>query len=242
MKGKLKRLAAVALLLIGVGLIFLQPARELWDGGGAKREAAAAVKQYHHGGKKRPVGAVLSMPSVGLELPIYKSRADLNYGVYTELVDDKPSTAPGDNNYVLAGHSSYVPTVWLSPMFKLTTANGYVRNASAPYRPSDYQGGTGKPGNIIIYTKQATYTYRADKAYTVRGNDDSILSDPAVGSAKQIRVFTCPRHINHPPFRYVVQGSLTKVQPTAAGRRAGVDTTLTTKTQTTYHSGALSSN
>lgn len=237
----------ILLILSGVALIVWQPAQEASKGQRARTDGQQLIKslkkgkQAPHTRAKRADTAV-SIPSVGINLAIYKTDAGLNYGALAELARVKANTSPGDNNYVLAGHSSYVPGVLFANLFQLTTSQGYVRNAHAPYRPSDYKGGAGTGGLIYVYTLEGKYTYEADQAYTVEGSDASILSDPAAGAAKQIHLFTCPRvGYKHPAFRYVVQGHLVKVKPTKLGLQKHLDTSLTASDPTAYRVGTLTS-
>lgn len=237
----------VLLILSGVALILWQPASEASKGQRARTDGQQLIKSLKKGKqaphtKARRADTAVSIPSVGIDLAIYKTDAGLNYGALAELARVKPNTSPGDNNYVLAGHSSYVPGVLFANLFQLTTSQGYVRNAGAPYRPSDYKGGTGTGGLIDVYTLEGKYTYQADRAYTVEGSDASILSDPAAGSAKQIHLFTCPRvGYKHPAFRYVVQGHLVRVKPTKIGLQKHLDTSLTVTDPAVYRVGTLTS-
>lgn len=247
----------VLFLIAGVGLIAWQPVHEANKGQRAQTTGKHLIQSLKHGKTGNTVGSAdntqnaavpahlradtaVSIPSVGIDLAVYKSPTGLPYGAYAELASAKPSTAPGDNNYVLAGHSSYLRGVLFANLFQLKTSAGYVRHAGAPYRPSDYQGGEGAGGLILVYTQQAVYTYQADSAYTVNGDDASILNDPPAGSPKQIHLFTCPRtgHI-HPPFRYVVAGHLVKVTPAQIGAQKHLDTILTVQNPSAYRVGTL---
>lgn len=239
-------------LVVGIGLIAWQPLHEVNKGRRATTEGKRLIKALKKGqsveGETPPqrtrirADTALSIPSVGIDLAVYKTTAGLAYGVYAELSGVKANTAPGDNNYVLAGHSSYLHGVLFANLFQLTTSHGYERRAGAAYRPLDYQGGQGTGGLIQVYTKLGTYTYQADVAYTVNGDDASILSDPQAGSTKQIHLFTCPRTGHqHPPFRYVVQGHLIKVTPTKLGLQKHLDTSLTASDPISYRVGTLTS-
>lgn len=255
----------VLFLVAGVGLIAWQPVHEANKGQRALTDGKQLIQRLKSGKKLSQSDAItvpgkttsseqgasahyradtaVSIPSVGINLAIYKTPAGLPYGVYAELAGVKASTAPGDNNYVLAGHSSYLKGVLFANLFQLTTSRGYVRHAGAPYRPSDYQGGQGKGGLIEVYTPTGMYTYQADSAYTVNGNDASILNDPPTGSAKQIHLFTCPRTGHkHPPFRYVVQGHLVKITLNKFGVQKHLDTSLNTSNQMTYQESTLTGN
>ncbi|WP_203633293.1 sortase domain-containing protein [Lacticaseibacillus suibinensis] len=240
------------LLVAGIGLIAWQPLHEVNKGRRATTEGKQLIKALKKGqpveGKTTPqitriqADTALSIPSVGIDLAVYKTTAGLAYGAYAELSGVKANTAPGDNNYVLAGHSSYLHGVLFANLFQLTTSRGYERRTGTAYRPSDYQGGQGTGGLIKVYTKLGTFTYQADVAYTVNGNDTSILSDPKSGETKQIHLFTCPRTgYKHPPFRYVVQGHLIKVKPTQLGFQKHLDTSLTVTNPTAYSVGTLTS-
>lgn len=223
----------VGLAVAGLYLTFGQQVQEIQKGHDASNDGKRAVAQLKKG-KTVTVGSehaetAVQIPSVGINLAIFKTREGLNYGAYAELTAMNPNTSPGNPNYVLAGHSSYIDGVLFQPLFKLTTKRGYVVRDGAPDRHGDYQGGSGS-NKILVYTRYAKYTYQADVAYTVNGDDSSILSDPMPGQPKMIHLFTCPRtNFEHPPWRYVVQGHLTNVEPTKLGLETGVDTTLVTK-------------
>jgi sortase (surface protein transpeptidase) len=172
-------------------------------------------------GHKSPEN-VVSVPSVGIYQPVYATPSGLNYGVY--------GSGNLNNNFIIAGHSSYVPGVWFSNLFKLKTSSGYVVHDGAPYRPSDYKGGKGTGGLVYLYTREAKYTYRADEAYTVKATDVTVTAQGSVGEPRQLHLYTCPyTKDKHPTIRYVVQAQLIKVQLTKSGVRDHVQTQLTVK-------------
>lgn len=171
--------------------------------------------------KKQPEN-VVSIPSVGIYQPVYSTPKGLNYGVY--------GSGSLNNNYIIAGHSSYVSGVWFSNLFKLRTSSGYIVHDGAPYRPGDYKGGSGKAGLVYLYTRAAKYTYQADEAYTVKATDSTVTAQGDVGEPRQLHLYTCPyTEDKYPSIRYVIQAHLIKVQLTKVGIRNNTQTQLTVK-------------
>lgn len=175
-------------------------------------------------GERPRWGNVVYIPSTGIYQPVYSTPSGLNWGTY--------GSGSLNNNYIIAGHSSYVSGVWFSSLFQLSTSEGYVPHDGTPYRPSDYKGGnTGKGGSIYIYTHWATYQYVADEAYTVEATDNTVTAQGKSGDHRELHLYTCPytRKYRHPPFRYVVSAHLVEVRPTVAGRQAKIQTQLMVK-------------
>lgn len=182
------------------------------------RKAVTTTGSMDH---KQPEN-VVSIPTVGIYQPVYSMPSGLNYGVY--------GSGDVNNNFVIAGHSSYISGVWFSNLFKLRASSGYVIHDGAPYRPSDYKGGKGAGGLVYLYTREAKYTYRADEAYTVKATDSTVTAQGEAGEPRELHLYTCPyTKDKHPTIRYVVQAHLIKVQLTRLGVRDSAQIQLTVK-------------
>lgn len=217
--------ACIAGVLAGLWLALGETVHEVLDSNQATttaRHMQATIQRQSVSSKNKRLENVIRIPSIGIQQPVYTTPSGLNKGVY--------GSGDLNNNYVVAGHSSYVSGVWFSNLFKLQTTSGYVVHDGAPYRPADYKGGKGSGGLVYLYTHDATYTYQADDAYTVEATDTTVTAQGSVGDQRQLHLYTCPyTKYKYPPFRYVVQAHLVKVRLTAAGKVAGTQTQLTVK-------------
>jgi sortase (surface protein transpeptidase) len=231
--GKMKRhhwkvwltlVICVAGVVAGLWLALGSTVQEIIDSHQAETTAKTFKKTMHTSnskGHKLPEN-VVSVPSVGIYQPVYATPSGLNYGVY--------GSGNVNNNFIIAGHSSYVSRVWFSSLFNLRTSSGYVVHDGAPYRPSDYKGDKGAGGLVYLYTREAKYTYRADEAYTVKATDVTVTAQGDAGEPRQLHLYTCPyTKDKHPTIRYVVQAQLIKVQATKSGIRDHIQTQLTVK-------------
>ncbi len=181
----------LVICVAGLWLAAGSTVQEIIDSHQAETTAKTFKKTMHTSNSKghRLPENVVSVPSVGIYQPVYATPSGLNYGVY--------GSGNVNNNFIIAGHSSYVSGVWFSNLFKLRTSSGYVVHDGAPYRPSDYKGDKGAGGLVYLYTHEAKYTYRADKAYTVKATDTTVTAQGDVGEPSNYTYIPAPiRKIN----------------------------------------------
>ncbi|GBD69220.1 MAG: class A sortase [Tetragenococcus halophilus] len=131
-----------------------------------------------------PVVAGITVPSVGIDLPIFKGLANENllYGAGTLTPDQKM----GEGNYALASHRMNNPELLFTPLERVSIGD-----------------------NIYLTDLENVYTYQTTDKQTVDYTDTSALQEDP--EKAKVTLITCEEMDS--PKRIVVQGKLVDTQP-----------------------------
>jgi len=131
-----------------------------------------------------PVIAGIAVPSVGINLPIFKGLANENllYGAGTLTPDQKM----GEGNYALASHRMNDPELLFTPLERVSIGD-----------------------NIYLTDLENVYTYQTTDKQTVDYTDTSALEEDR--DQALVTLITCEEMDS--PKRIIVQGELVETQP-----------------------------
>ncbi|MFT8406860.1 MAG: class A sortase [Liquorilactobacillus nagelii] len=200
---------AVALLIIGLGLVFNQQiadflVKEMTRSSLTKKTVTVTQKKGDFNFKKvkqassttiakesvinQATGMIgkISFPAVNLKLPIFYgiSNANLLRGAGTMKADQKM----GQGNYALAGHHMNNPDILFSPLAKA------------------------KVGELVYLTDgKKVYTYRLFKRKTINKDQIQVIDD--IPNQKLLTLITCDPipGVARTPLRILLQGQLQQV-------------------------------
>ncbi|QXN87156.1 class A sortase [Tetragenococcus halophilus] len=148
------------------------------------RAETVAKSQLSKQKNNLPVIAGIAVPSVGIDLPIFKGLANENllYGAGTLTPDQKM----GEGNYALASHRMNDPELLFTPLERVSIGD-----------------------HIYLTDLENVYTYKTTDKQTVDYTDTSALEEDR--DQAMVTLITCEEMDS--PKRIVVQGELVDIQP-----------------------------